>query len=249
MRTTLVILVILGLMAGVWFFMPARKASYEPIFFAEGTLVKNNPGLLKDTWYLMYENPGFSGLSIPLLFDEKSTCELQGRVSPCTMPLQIGDRVRIEGTRVDDVVRVATLVFSAPAERGIPIKLYFYSVERDTNAQSVVQCSSMGLVPVERILPATTMPLTEAIKLLLRGEISEEERARGISSEFPLFGVRLEKATIQNGIAALTFTDEKFKTSGGSCRVAVLRAQIVATARQFSSVKEVQLLPQESFQP
>lgn len=105
------------------------------------------------------------------------------------------------------------------------------------------------LVAVERVIPKTQTPLTDAVKLLLRGEISDEERARGVRSEFPLPGVILEKAVLDNGIVTLTFEDPQNKTGGGSCRVTVLSAQIEATAKQFPMVSQVRFLPEELFQP
>src|SRR3990167_7093892 len=111
-----------------------------------------------------------------------------------------------------------TTTFSA--ETWMPITLYFYNPALDQGPGGV-QCSKNGLVAVERIIPETTMPLTEAIKLLLRGEISDEERADGIESEFPLEGVALTSATVENGVATLTFADPQNKTGGGSCRVGI----------------------------
>jgi hypothetical protein len=128
------------------------------------------------------------------------------------------------------------------------IKLYYYNPSLDQGPGGV-QCSKKGLVSVDRTIPDTLTPLTEAIKLLLLGNISMEEKADGVQSEFPLPGVTLTKASIQNGIATLTFSDPQNKTGGGSCRVAILSAQIEATAKQFETVKSVRLMPEELFQP
>jgi len=134
------------------------------------------------------------------------------------------------------------------AENEMTIKLYYYNPSRDLGPGGV-QCTKNGLVAVERVIPKTMTPLTEAIRLLLRGEISPAERAQGIESEFPLTGVTLISAIIQNEVATLTFSDPQNKTSGGSCRIAILWAQIEATAQQFPTVKEVRFLPEELFQP
>ncbi|MCR4330791.1 MAG: GerMN domain-containing protein [Patescibacteria group bacterium] len=131
---------------------------------------------------------------------------------------------------------------------GIAIRLYYYNPANDQGPGGV-QCSKNGLVAVERVIPETSTPLTETIKLLLRGEISQEEKIQGITSEFPLAGVSLISASIQDGVATLTFSDPQNKTSGGSCRVAILWAQIEATAKQFETVKSVRFVPEELFQP
>ncbi len=133
-------------------------------------------------------------------------------------------------------------------EKGLAIRLYYYNPGLDQGPGGV-QCTENGLVFVERIISQTNTPLAEAIKLLLRGEISDSEKAKGITSEFPLSGVTLKSAVIQNGVAVLTFNDPENKTGGGSCRVATLRAQIEATAKQFPAVRSLQFMPEELFQP
>ncbi|HYF13014.1 MAG TPA: GerMN domain-containing protein [Candidatus Paceibacterota bacterium] len=129
-----------------------------------------------------------------------------------------------------------------------PVKLYYYNPALDQGPGGV-QCSRQGLVAVNRAIPETTMPLTKAIELLLRGEITPQEQAQGIESEFPLAGVALTSAVVEAGVATLTFADPQNKTSGGSCRVAILRAQIEETAKQFETVESVRLMPEEVFQP
>ncbi|MEX2052495.1 MAG: GerMN domain-containing protein [Candidatus Paceibacterota bacterium] len=130
----------------------------------------------------------------------------------------------------------------------IPIKLYYYNPDLD-QGQGGILCSSKGLVAVDRVLPDTTTPLAESIKLLLRGELTQAERAEGIETEFPLEGVTLENATISNGVATLTFNDPNNKTGGGSCRVGILLLQIEATAKQFPTVTSVRISPADLFQP
>ena len=128
------------------------------------------------------------------------------------------------------------------------MKLFFYNPKLD-QGPGAAQCSEKGLVAVERVIAKTTTPLAETIKLLLRGELTDEERSSGITTEFPITGVTLKSATIQNAVATLTFIDPQNKTSGGSCRVAILTAQITATAKQFSTVQSVRFAPEELFQP
>ncbi|MFA6338681.1 MAG: GerMN domain-containing protein [Candidatus Paceibacterota bacterium] len=134
------------------------------------------------------------------------------------------------------------------ANNFIKVKLYFYNPELDQGPGGA-QCSRKGLVEVERVISATTTPLEDTINLLLRGELSDEEKANGISTEFPLSGVTLKSVVIDEGVATLTFNDPKFKTSGGSCRVGIIRFQIEATAKQFPSVTSVRFMPEDLFQP
>ncbi len=129
------------------------------------------------------------------------------------------------------------------------VQLYFYNPEKDKDAQGNILCSAKGLVAIERAIPRTTTPLADTIKLLLKGEVTSAERAQGITTEFPVSGFSFVSAAIRNNIATVTFDDSQNRTTGGACRVAVLWAQIEATAKQFPSVTSVQYAPDELFQP
>jgi hypothetical protein len=141
-----------------------------------------------------------------------------------------------------------TSTVPATTEVGTHIKLYYYNPALDQGPGGA-QCSEKGLVAVERVIPATTTPLKASIELLLKGELTPAERAQGITTEFPLTGVSLKSATLNQGVATLTFNDPQNKTGGGSCRTAVLWAQIEKTAKQFSSITSVRFMPTNLFQP
>lgn len=128
------------------------------------------------------------------------------------------------------------------------IKLYYYNPENDGGPGGVM-CSDKGLVEVFRKVPITQTPLRDSVELLLRGELTEEEKKSGVTTEFPLGGLTLKSANIKDGIAILEFSDPNNKTVGGSCRVSILWAQIRNTAMQFEGVKEVRFLPEDLFQP
>ncbi len=143
-------------------------------------------------------------------------------------------------------------------ERRIPIRfatvtrdvvLYYYNANSDKDANGNILCSEKGLVPVVRQIPSSSTPLTDTIKLLLEGKLTATERSQGVTTEFPLAGVSLSSAVIVNGVATLTIADPQNKTSGGSCRVLVLRAQIEKTSKQFTTVGSVRILPDTLFQP
>ena len=225
---------------GVWYV--SRSPTIEPgpgiAFSAEGNATRNNPGQKPNVWYLLYEKPGAPGLSVELDLNS---------VSAPYISLEQGERVRVVGTLVGSIVIVNSIT-PVPVETGTHIKLYFYNPALDQGPGGV-QCSRNGLVAVLRSIPETTTPLTDAVKLLLRGEISDEERTSGIESEFPLPGLALKSATITDGVATLTFDDPQNKTVGGSCRTGILWAQIEATAKQFPTVKSARFMPEELFQP
>lgn len=124
------------------------------------------------------------------------------------------------------------------------IKLYYYNPELDNTA-----CSEKGLVAVERQIPITQTPIQDAINLLLKGGLTSQEKAQGITTEYPLPGFVLQGASLNNKVLTLDFNDPNNKTGGGSCRVGILWNQIKATAKQFPEVQEVKFIPEELFQP
>lgn len=129
------------------------------------------------------------------------------------------------------------------------ITLYYYDQNKDKDQEGNVLCSDKGLVSVERTISKGNTPIQDAVKLLLKGELTSAERAQGVSTEFPLSGVELVGANLNNGLLTLEFKDPENRTSGGSCRVSILRAQIEKTVMQFSGVEKVVFKPNEIFQP
>src|SRR3989344_2201551 len=148
----------------------------------------------------------------------------------------------------DDELRIPVR-FEGDASSTRIIKLFFYNESKDLDASGNIMCSDKGLESVERQIPLSITPVQDAIKLLLQGELTFTEQGRGIETEFPLSGFELVSASLTNGSLTLTFADPQNRTSGGSCRVNILRAQVEATAKQFDEVKEGRLAPAELFQP
>ena len=128
-------------------------------------------------------------------------------------------------------------------------KLYYYNAAQDVDAAGNILCSRKGLIAVERLLPKSLTPIQDAIRELLRGNLTADERAKGITTEFPLAGVTLKGAAVKNAVLTLELTDPQHQTSGGACRATVLREQIEATAKQFPEIMEVLFKPTNLFQP
>lgn len=149
----------------------------------------------------------------------------------------------------------AYLFFSTPdapeplESNAEPLKLFYYNESKDKDASGNIACSAAGLEAVERELSRADTSIEDAIRLLLRGELTDEEKSRGISTEFPLRGVTLVSAEQSGSVLTLTFSDPQNSTSGGSCRVSILRAQIEATAKQYPGVETVEIKPDDVFQP
>lgn len=228
-------LTITGEARGGWFF----EASF-PVFLTDwdGRIIAQGIATAKSDWMTADFVPFEAVLTFtvdPNVYSKRGSLILK-KDNPSGLPEH------------DDALEIPVVFAPSSAATGTPIKLYFYNPALDQGPGGV-QCSRNGLAAVERVIPKTTTPLTDAVKLLLRGEISAEEKAAGIESEFPLSGLALKSATITNGVATLTFDDPQNTTGGGSCRVGILWIQIEATAKQFPTVKSVRFLPEELFQP
>jgi len=144
-------------------------------------------------------------------------------------------------------------VFEVPIQfEAIPLKkvlLYYYNPEKDKDENGNIKCSRDGLVSVEREIAVSQTPIQDTINLLLEGKLKPEEKQRGITTEYPLEGLKITGANLKDGILTLSFDDFQNKTVGGSCRVGILWFQIEATAKQFPEVKQVKFHPEELFQP
>lgn len=139
---------------------------------------------------------------------------------------------------------------AAEQQKTETISLYYYIPANDKDETGNIMCSSQGLFPIKREINADSNIIENTIKLLIRGQLTEQERSYGITTEYPLPGFELIKSELDSdGLLTLTFNDPQNLTGGGSCRVGILWFQIGATAKQFPEVKQVRFLPEELFQP
>lgn len=144
------------------------------------------------------------------------------------------------------------LIWAADFNKKIPtakVKLFYYNQIRDKEIAEYIPCSPDAVLPVEREIAATKTPIQDAVKLLLEGKLTNAEKAAGFATEFPLEGLRLIGASRKEGVLTLGFDDPLNKTSGGSCRVRLLWAQIQKTAKQFPGAEETRFIPEWLFQP
>jgi hypothetical protein len=225
----------------------------ESITFRKmGVLVRDNPGLKPGVWYLVYDLPGAPGVTQELSFDSKSFLFVDDRSQNYAEGiLSNGLHVSVEGNEASGVVYVKYLVEVADVEPPVmtTVQLYYYNPGLDKDASGNIMCSTQGLTPVVREVPITFTPIQNTIKLLLQGQISDDEKNQGVTTEYPLPGFELKGANFKDGTLTLEFLDPQNKTVGGACRVGILRMQIEATAKQFPEVKQVQIIPEELFQP
>lgn len=127
------------------------------------------------------------------------------------------------------------------------VNLYYYNMtEEEEDGQ--VDCDRESVLPVERVISGKE-PIKETIELLLEGELKSQEEEQGFETEFPHKEFKLRETNLEDGTLTLTFYEVPGFTTGGSCRVNLLRAQIEKTALQFPEVEEVNIEPETLFQP
>ena len=129
----------------------------------------------------------------------------------------------------------------------VSISLYYPNMSKVKNVGD--ECSPSIVVPVERQVSVSETPIKDAINLLILGNLTTKEISQGFETEFPNQGFKLLGANLKNGALTLEFTEVPGFTSGGSCRIGLLAAQITKTAKQFPGVKNVVFIPDQIFQP
>ena len=223
-------LVIKGKARGTWFY----EANFPiQVLDGAGKVIATRYGNAEKDWMTNEFVPFYSIIAVPTSYTGELTIQLKNN-NPSDLrehDASLSFSVKIEDT----------------AQNNIMIKLYFYN-ELINQGIGVAQCNKEGVVPVTRIVPRSITP-QDAIRTLLLGRITQEEKEGGFTTEFPLEGVTLQAASLVNGTLTLTFLDPKGKTSGGLCRTRILWNQIEATAKQFKEVKNVNFMPEELFQP
>lgn len=127
------------------------------------------------------------------------------------------------------------------------VTLFYYNSAKDIKDNNI-QCSRQGLVGVKRKVPQSA-ELKNVIDLLLKGELTSEERADGLTTELPLPNLTLEQTRLDSNQVTLTFSDPNNQTSGGACRVTILWAQIEATAQSYTNINNIRFQPESLFQP
>jgi len=110
------------------------------------------------------------------------------------------------------------------------IKIYLWDVNSDK--------PGIPLVPVNRRIGGDNV-LKLAMDWLFGTTLSKEEEDRGLS--LPTFGMRLEGVTLRNGVALIKFSQPAGATNYGSQGPFVFEKAIERTARQFPTVKRVEV--------
>ncbi len=118
-----------------------------------------------------------------------------------------------------------------PKSETSTIKVYFNNNQMDPE----ISCNKV--FPVERTIKKTEAVGRAAIEELLKGP-TEQERKQGFFTSINS-GVKIQQLTIENGIAKIDFNETLQAQVGGSCMVSAIRAEIIETLKQFSTVQNV----------
>lgn len=154
--------------------------------------------------------------------------------------------VKTELVLQDNSWKIDKIICTPQAET---VNLYYYNQQRDQELnEGQVACDPDAVIRVERKIASDNL-IENTINLLLQGSLTQEEKEQGFTTEFPNEEFKLLESKLENGMLTLTFTEVPGFTSGGSCRVNILRAQIEKTAKQFPQVEEVMIKPETLFQP
>ncbi len=110
------------------------------------------------------------------------------------------------------------------------VNIYF------SNSSFDPEVSCEKVFPVVRTVSGHGLART-AIEKLLEGP-NESEKKEGYRTSINQ-GVKIQKLTIEEGIATIDFNSQLGYQVGGSCRVSFIRKQIEDTLMQFPSIDKV----------
>lgn len=149
-----------------------------------------------------------------------------------------------------------TTVAPSTSSETIKIKLYYKNVKNDPEH---LNCEADTFV--YRTIPKTSKVLTDTLNYMLTNKLTAEEKAFGLENLFEFgpddtsYATRFEKFKIKSvsvnstGMATITLEDPEYFSSGGSCRISELSSMFELTAKQFSTVDDIQFLPLDVMQP
>ena len=252
---------IIGEARGPWFF----EASFViELLDEKGNLIGQTIATAESDWMtedyvpfsaLMEYPLNVSGGAGTLVFIKNNPSDLPENDAQFRLPILLAD----SDNSLSEPENLPPVDYLEPGEQINPdqiqpqtreVKLYYYNALLDQDETGNLKCSPTALGSVSRQLSPTETPIEDTINALILGGLGQAELDAGLSTEFPLSGFTLKSANLDNnGVLTLEFSDPENKSNGGSCRVGLLRAQVEATAKQFSEVKEVNFIPEAIFQP
>lgn len=129
-------------------------------------------------------------------------------------------------------IPVEVIAASAPIVKEMTVKVFFSNNKID---RDMMNCEKT--YPAERIIPKTEAVARAALEQLLSGPTDKEKQDGFLTSINE--GVKIQKLTIEDGVAKVDFNKQIEYQVGGSCRTSAIISQIRETLLQFSTVKSV----------
>jgi spore germination protein GerM len=118
-------------------------------------------------------------------------------------------------------------------DKDLTVRVYFNNPDKDPNWE--FECSNV--LAVERKILETRSVALAAMTELLKGPTDAEKNSGYVTNINA--GVKVQKLTIENGVAKIDFDERLEYQVGGSCKTSAIIAQIKQTLKQFSTVKDV----------
>jgi len=198
---------------GTWFF----EGSFPVKLLDEkGQLVAQGIATAKDEWMTEDFVPFTAELNYTLATAQFGTLVLM-RDNPSDLPQNSQE---------------ITLPLRLEKTEDTQLRIFFNNSKKDPE---LTDCNLV--YTVYRNVPKTTAVARAALEELFKGP-TESEKAEGFFTNIPV-GVKIQKLTIEKGIAKVDLSKELEQNVGGSCRVSAIRAQIYWTLKQFPTVKDV----------
>ena len=114
------------------------------------------------------------------------------------------------------------------------------TVERSVYLLKLDNTGTIFWTKVKRNLPASDRPLQDALEVLIRGPLAEEEK-QGLISLIPK-DVKIQSAVVRGNTAYVSFSEDFLFNIYGVEGYVGQRRQIVLTATEFSNVQDIQIL-------
>lgn len=118
-----------------------------------------------------------------------------------------------------------------PSFETVKLQAYF----SNENLDPEITCEKV--FAVTRVLPKTQAVAKAALEELLKGP-TDADRIAGYSTSINS-GVKINSLVISDGVAKVDFNEALESGVAGSCRVGMIRLQIVNTLKQFATVSSV----------
>jgi hypothetical protein len=136
---------------------------------------------------------------------------------------------------------------SAIQKKEMDIKLFYFNQEQDSYLPADQQSNIASIMPVRRSI-LTNDPYTDAVQLLLQGDVTMEEKAQGFVTIFPRSDLTVASVAVTNGVATVTLNAGAAFSFASTVEANIVKETIRRTLAQFPEVQSVTVQPEILFQ-